>query len=118
MKVKTLTLKFDIYFRNEKTGRVEIVNNKLVRNDVYIKEHVIAKHLCPNSKTVESVLDILKDRVLCEQRCDETMLRLMGLKEYNVYDILRNTHGVDSDDYLWIKFDCEDITWDDVKVRD
>ena len=47
------------------------------------------------------------------------MLRSMGLKEYNVYDILRVTHGVDIDDFMWLKFDEDDksLCWDDVRVR-
>lgn len=111
-----VTLKFDIYHRYEKTGRVEIVNGKLIKNEVYT-DNPIVKHLCSNSKTAESVLNILQDRVPCQSRCTTEMLEIMGLKEYNVYDILKFNKGVDSDDFIWLKFDGDTVTWDNVKVR-
>lgn len=110
-----LTFCCDVYHRNEKIGRLEIINGKLIKNEVYTDELII--HPFPRSTTFESITAILKERVICEARCDEFMLKSMGLDHYNVYDILRVTHGVDIDDFIWFKFDDEDITWEDVRVR-
>ena len=45
-------------------------------------------------------------------------LKLAAEGRYNnVYDILCFTHGVDVDDFIWFKFDGEDIGFDDVRVR-
>ena len=46
------------------------------------------------------------------------MLFRSGLKEYNVYGLLRDNHGLNINEYSWLKFDGEDIGWDDIKVRD
>ena len=112
-----LNLCFDIYHANDKVGRVEIVNSKLIKNEVYTNK--IIERLFPESTPLPNILSILKGRVICKERCDEDMLRSMGLKEYNVYDILRVTHGVDIDDFMWLKFDEDDksLCWDDVRVR-
>lgn len=112
-----LNLCFDIYHAYEKTGRVEIINCKLIKNEVYTKN--ILFRLFPETTSLVNILSILSSRVICKERCDDLMLEHMGLKEYNVYDILRHTHGVDIDDFMWLKFDEDspDLTWDDVRVR-
>ena len=92
-----LNLCFDIYHANDKVGRVEIVNSKLIKNEVYTNK--IIERLFPESTPLPNILPILKGRVICKERCDEDMLKSMGLKEYNVYDILRVTHGVDRSIY-------------------
>ncbi len=105
----------DIYHRYDKVGRLEIIDGKLVKNEVYTDNLLF--HPCPRSTTFSSVADALADRVICEERVDEKLLKYMNLEKYNVYDILRFTHGVDVDDFIWFKFDGEDITFDDVRVR-
>lgn len=112
-----LNLCFDIYHAYDKVGRVEIVNSKLVKNEVYTSN--IVERLFPASTDLYNILGILRGRVICEERCDSLMLESMGLSEYNVYSILRHTHGVDIDDFMWLKFDEDpiDLTWDDVRVR-
>ena len=105
----------DIYHRDEKVARLEIVQGRLRKHEVYTDNFILT--LFPEGTTLPNILDILAERVICPERCDEAMLRSMGLTEYNIYDILRITHGVDSDDFIWLKFDGEDITWKDVRVR-
>jgi hypothetical protein len=45
-------------------------------------------------------------------------LEYLGLSEYNPYEIVKKTHGVMFEDFLWFKFPGESIEWDDVKIRD
>lgn len=112
-----LNLCCDIYHANDKVGRLEIIHSRLVKNEVYTNN--IVERPFPASAKLLDILSILKDRVICEERCDKYMLKSMGLTEYNVYDILRVTHGVDIDDFIWLKFDEDksDLCWDDVRVR-
>ena len=35
--------------------------------------------------------------------------------DYDYLNLVRITHGVMSDDFFWLRFKGEDITWDDVK---
>ena len=48
---------------------------------------------------------------------DEILVHL-GLKEYNPYEIVRKTHGVSWNDYIWFRFPGEKLTSRDVLVRD
>ena len=34
-----------------------------------------------------------------------------------VIEILKKTHGVSFDDFFWVKFNNENITWDEVRIR-
>ncbi len=110
-----LNLCCDIYHRDVKTARLEIVDGKLKKYEVYTDNRM--KTLFPEGTTETNIKAILQGRVICPQRCDEGMLASMGLKEYNAYDILRATHAVNDDDFIWMKFDGEDISWKDVRVR-
>ena len=112
-----LNLCFDIYHRTEKVGRVEIIDSKLIKNEVYTDNMI--KRLFPATTPLVNILAILKSRVICKERCDKAMLNSMGLTEYNIYDILKHTHGVDVDDFIWLKFDEDpvDLCWNDVRVR-
>ena len=40
-------------------------------------------------------------------------LSLLGLKKYNVYDIIRKTHGITPFDEYWIRFDGESCSYDE-----
>ena len=44
-------------------------------------------------------------------------LRALGLTEYKPLDIVRKTHGVSYNDFLWFRFPGENISSKDVLVR-
>lgn len=114
--MEKVTFCCDVMYKDEKTGRLEIIDGVLVKNEVYTDN--IFKHPCPNSKTLISVISALEDRVICIERFTPLMQKVLGLSEYNMYNILRKTHGVDIDDFIWFKFDNESIKWENVKVGD
>ena len=41
----------------------------------------------------------------------------LGLKEYNPYEIVKRTHGVSYNDFIWFRFPGEKLTSKDVLVR-
>lgn len=40
-----------------------------------------------------------------ECRWTPMLLESIGLEEFNIYEILRKTHGVSTNDFTWFKFD-------------
>ena len=112
-----VSLHCDIYYRDEKVGRLDLEGLTLIKNEVYTNN--IMKHPFPRSTNAMQILGIIEERVICEERCDEAILRSMNLTEYNVYDVFKANHGIDIDDFIWFKFDGEgdDVCWDTVKVR-
>ena len=61
----------------------------------------------------------LKDRCYEDGRADlPVILEQAGLENNNPYEFVKISHGVTYEDFFWIKFDDEEIKWDDVKVRE
>ena len=46
----------------------------------------------------------------------EFFLMDLGLESYNPWEIVRKTHGFLWDDYMWIRFEGETLTWEDVNL--
>lgn len=69
-----------------------------------------------NNDTIERVYNFILERWIPEERPD-VMDRLhdLGLTEYNPWEIIKKTHGVMRDDYLWIKFEGENLTWEEAR---
>ena len=70
------------------------------------------------NKSTERFFAFLEDRCYENGRKDlPKILASVGLKSNNPYEWVKITHGVTYEDFFWIKFDGEDINWEDVKVR-
>lgn len=69
--------------------------------------------------TFEDVDKFLESRCFPRQRnhC-KRLLNSLGLDHYDPLSICRRTHGVQYDDFFWLKFEDESLTWNDVKIRD
>lgn len=65
------------------------------------------------------VLEFLERRTVPRTRYNiDDVLKQYDLKEYLPLHMCQKDHGVSMTDYIWIKFDGEDICWEDVAVRD
>lgn len=60
----------------------------------------------------------LKSRCPDPHRGDlEELLEIYGLDSLDPVEWCRKTHGVTHDDFFWIQFPREDLSWENVKVR-
>ena len=67
---------------------------------------------------MKRVYDFLKSRCYEDERADlKEILDQAGLKSNNPWKWARITHGVTYEDFFWIKFDGEILTWEEVKIR-
>lgn len=62
----------------------------------------------------------IMDRCVPKTRCRVyRYLHSIDLQDYDVYDIIRKTHGADTRDYYWLKFEDESgVCFNDVRLRD
>lgn len=68
--------------------------------------------------TIARFYNFLKSRCYEDSRRDlPEILAYHGLKSNNPYEWVKISHGVTYEDFFWIKFDNECITWEDVKIR-
>lgn len=116
---------FDIYKKDTKVGRIELDGNKLIKNESYfdISEEPVPFMINPfiYMKDGMSVRRYLATRVVPPERANiRQILNALGLKEYNIYNLLEKTHGVKVDDFIWLKFDHvpdDGKTWNDLNPR-
>lgn len=86
-------------------------------NSIEITKFTEDKHKLPFyfEPTKETMFIFIQDRCSERSRPDQKeLLALIGLDEYNPYEIVKKTHGVTPDDHFWFKFPGENLTWKDV----
>ncbi|MNC54956.1 hypothetical protein D3C75_1044590 [compost metagenome] len=67
---------------------------------------------------VSDVLDYFETRCFPRNRHHANkILQSMGLSEYVPTEIVKQTHGVMYEDYVWIRFEGENLTCVDVHPR-
>lgn len=111
-------VEFDWMWRDEIYAHVRI-NRKT--GEVLCEEYqddVFLQFLGKRPHTIEYVMKVFESRLFDRHRpdCDE-MCDYWGVNGYNPYELCPKTHGVNTDDFSWIKWEGETLTWNDVKVR-
>lgn len=118
-------LKFDMYLKDTKVGRVELNGLTVEKNECYVD---LSNYPYPfliypfcRIKSAIGIWDFVLERVVPKERANiDEILEAFGMKEYDAYELVRKTHGVMCDDFWWFKFDDvpdDGKTWDDLNMR-
>lgn len=115
-KTLKLNLKVDYMRKDLKVAEILIYQGGKVECTLFTDDKF--DNPLPLGKTRESFYNFLESRCFPENRvnCRE-LLDLLGVEEYSPLSICKKTHGVQNDDFYWIKFNDEKITFDEVRVR-
>ena len=107
---------FEVYWKEELTARVHVHMDK-VKVSRYSK-HCFKQLFAGDQMTRYQLNKILSMRCFEKGRPDaQEKLKALGLSEYNPYEIVRRTHGVSFNDYIWFRFPKEQLRAADVLVR-
>ena len=105
---------FLLMWRDEVISSVSI-DNKSVHIDRYII-HPVKQIFYKDELSRFEFGEILRHRCWDESRPDLLqLLNLIGLQEYNPYEICKKTHGKMAQDDTWFKFEGETITYQTLK---
>lgn len=110
---------FYTYWRNELTSRVVLSSDR--RHVIYERysDVPLQSPFGFDNPTMEQMYRFIESRCMPRQRTQlQEYLDDLGLTEYNPLEIVKITHGVMWEDFLWLKFPGETLTWEDVKLRD
>lgn len=107
---------FEVLYKDTVTAKVEIRGNKT---------HIKRFDKCPihclfptEEMDTYGALEILEGRCFPRNRDNlEELLHKLGLKTYHPLDIIRKTHGLMRNDFVWIRFQGENLKYDDIKIR-
>jgi hypothetical protein len=107
---------FEVLWKDELTARV-YVDQDIVAVTRYC-EHPVKQIFASERMTRYQLNKILSLRCFEENRPDMVeKLQALGLKEYIPYEIVKRTHGVSYNDYIWFRFPNEQLRAADVLVR-
>jgi hypothetical protein len=110
-------LEFSVMWENEKTADV-YADNSTVSIKRYVI-HPVKQIFCKDSMTRYELGQILRTRCWDEHRDGlPRLLAALGVSEYNPYDICRKTHGVMYQDKIWFRYKGEDLTYEDVAIKE
>ena len=106
----------EVWWKNILTAQVHSQGTKVYV--VYTQKNPMTR-LFPNMTLSRyQASEVLKMRCWDPGRPDiRELLAACGLTKYVPLDIVRKTHGVSYNDFLWIKFPGEDLRAEDVLVR-
>lgn len=108
-------LSFDLMFIDEVVATIEIKNNKLIKAETFTNEPYKQPFLVKPIR-LDYVISVLSKKVIQPDYHNISgVLEDMGLDEYDAIEILKITHGVCHDNFLWVRFKGEQLTWEDVK---
>ena len=108
---------FEVYHKNDISARVLVRKDKVHVTRFII--HPVRQLFYSDNITRNQLNEIFRLRCFDENRPDAMdKLRYLGLTEYNPKEIVKKTHGVSYNDYLWFRFEGENLRAEDVLVRD
>ena len=108
------TFKFEVLWENEKTADVDVgVSTVRVKRHVL---HPVKQIFYADEITRYELGNILRSRCYDRRRPDiDKILEFMGLQEYDVYKMCRFTHGKMAQDFIWFRYEGEDLRWEDLE---
>ena len=107
---------FEVYWKDELTASVR-VEGKDVLVSRYT-DHPLRQLFASEKMTRPQLNRILELRCWDRGRDDiNELLAHLGLTEYNPREIVKKTHGVSWNDFIWFRFPGEKLTGKDVLVR-
>lgn len=114
-------LDFEILWRDEVMAHVKVaVHNQTVEVNQYTYE--LFKRPFPKEDSEVTVTDVnrfLEDRCVPRGRTNiDELLDMASITHYDPIQIIKETHGIILEDFMWIRFKGEDLVYDDVKSRD
>ena len=114
-------LKIEIFFRNDPQLEVILIDVTQVESKLLTDNPVlwIPKNIYPNNITRASFEQFLESRVPDKTRSDiDDILKTYGLRFFNPLQMCMKSHGRNMTDFLWMRFNDEKVTFDDIKLRE
>lgn len=110
---------FSVMFKNEKVADVKLAGI----HDTQIQRYTAVFYKQPFSYTGKNdflaVQDFLASRCYENSRADlHEILEAFGLECNDPWRWVQISHGVTYDDFWWIRFPGETLTWEEVKIRE
>lgn len=106
---------FDVMWKDELVSSVFIAENRKKIDVKKYNNEIFKQPFWGGKIDIFRIYDFLEFRCFESARPDKNeLLAGLGLTEYNPWKIVKVTHGRLYDDFLWLRFPGENLTWKDV----
>ncbi|MCD8021069.1 MAG: hypothetical protein LUF92_16290 [Clostridiales bacterium] len=107
---------FETLWKDEITAHVEVKGGQV--EVTRYTTHPVKQLFASEHMTRYQLNQIFEMRCWDKNRPDiMDILRHLGLKDYNPYEIIKKTHGVSFNDFVWFRFPGEELRCEDVMAR-
>ena len=107
---------FEYYEKDKLCSRVHVDYSSGVVTVENFTDDIVAQAFGRQKVTIDSIDSFFRDRVFDETNVGKhKLLELLGLKHFDAEAIARKTHGMLVHDMFWVRFDNEDLTYEDIK---
>ena len=107
---------FSIMNKDEEASRVRVNGNK-VEVEI-LNPNPLLNYVSSMPLDRFHLMERLELRCFPRNRVSaKKILEHMELQDYNILEIIKRTHGVKADDFAWIKFEGENLSFADVSRR-
>ena len=107
---------FEVFWKDEITARVHVQGSRVKVSR--FSDHPLKQLFASRSMTRHQLNHIFEMRCWDRNRADiQDILKGLGLSEYNPREIVRKTHGISYNDFIWFRFPGERLTAEDVLMR-
>ncbi len=109
-------LQFFCYWKNQPVSMVSVRGREvLVKKFI---EHPVKQIFSQEKMDIFALSKLLQSRCWEEDRVGMSdILKRLGLTHYDPLAIVKKTHGVSYNDFLWFEFDNEHLRWEDVAPK-
>lgn len=115
MGAKEVRWAFDVMHRDDVCTHVKVMSDLSIEFENFTDDIVTTAFGNAKEADITMLEDFFRDRCFEEGRPDkDRILKYFGLNEYDPFGIVRVTHGALVDDFTWIRFDGETLTWEDI----
>ena len=109
-------LKFSVYWEDELVAKVNVENTTAFITRFIL--HPVKQIFWADNMNIVQLSDVLESRCWERNRDDiDIILKNLGLKSYDPLEIVKRTHGVSFNDFLWIQFEGENYSYKDMISR-
>lgn len=114
-------LKIEILFRDDPQLEVMLLSWNEAKSKLLTPEPLIwvPRNIYPDRITRNTFEAFLETRLPDKTREDiDIILKKYGLRYFNPLQMCMKSHGRNMTDFLWMRFNDEKVTFDDIKLRD
>lgn len=113
-------LKIEVLWREEPQLIVTLVKLDKIQSELVVDTPhlLVPKSLYPENITIKTFQDFLETRLPDKTRTDMPyILRRYGLRFFNPIQMCMKSHGRNMTDFIWLRFDDEELTFNDIRLR-